>query len=214
MADEESRPARVTSYTGWVGLAFIVLIVIAIVNGARTEDTGILGTKGGPEEGWRLPRFAAPLVGSGLEGDANIDRDEACKVDVEGAVRICDLFDEPLVMSFWFTVPRDCAVEQDSFDAVAREFGGRVHFLSVNIRTERDELEDLVEERGWSVPVAHDRDGAVSNIYGITPCPTVAYAFPGGRLMSAYVGEDELAPDRLRMRVNALIRASRKARAG
>ena len=66
MADEPGRQRAFTpgGYTGWVGLAFIVLIVIAVVNGARTEETGILGVDG-PERGFELPPFAAPLAGSG-----------------------------------------------------------------------------------------------------------------------------------------------------
>lgn len=209
--DRQDRPSRPlgtpASYTGWVGLAFIVLIVVAIVNGTRTEETGILGVDG-PERGWELPPFAAPLVSSNLEGDANIAEDEACEIDLEGAVRVCDLFDKPLVISFWFTRQADCVARQDTLERVAADYEGRVNFLSVNIRDDREKVREIAEDRGWSIPVVHDRDGAVSNVYGVGGCPTLAYAFAGGVLMEGRIGTEELSETRIRDRLRALVRGS------
>ena len=207
------NPSPPGGYTAWVGLAFIVVIVIAIVNGAQTEETGILGVDG-PERGWKLPPFAAPLATSDLEGDANIAKDDcevserpcpedrrrtaACDVDVDGAVRVCDFFGKPLVVSFWFTRQADCVAGQDVLEEVAAGYEGRVGFLSVNVRDDRDEVRDLVAERGWEIPVAHDRDGAVSNIYGVGGCPTLALAYPGGILWEGRIGTEQLEETTLR----------------
>lgn len=225
MADEDATRRSPTSYTGWVGLAFIVIIVIAVINGAQTEETGILGVDG-PERGWQLPPFAAPLAGSDLEGDANIADDgcevaerpcpadrrrtAACDVDLEDAVRICDLFDRPLVISFWFTRQADCVSGQDTLERVAAEWDEQVNFLSVNIRDDRERVREIVEERGWKIPVVHDRDGAVSNIYGVGGCPTLVYAFPDGVLMSAHIGTEELEAERLASKVRELVRSSKR----
>ena len=37
-------------------------------------------------------------------------------------IRVCDLFDRPLVISFWFTGGGDCLPTQDVVDAVAGAF--------------------------------------------------------------------------------------------
>jgi hypothetical protein len=43
------------------------------------------------------------------------------------------------------------------------------------------------------MPVGYDRDGAVSDLYRVGVCPTVAFAYPGGILAFAKAGTDELS---------------------
>ena len=50
----------------------------------------------------------------------------------------------------------------------------------VDVRDDRDERAQIVRDRGWRIPVGWDADGAVSNIYRVGVCPTVAFAYPGG----------------------------------
>jgi|SRR5215211_410840 len=211
-------------YSTLVGIAFMGLIVVAAINAARTGEGTILGT----EEvlGEPVAEFAVPDIRGPLDGDANVSQDDcetsanpcpaedarepACEIDPEGAIRVCDLFDRPLAISFWFTRGADCLEAQDSFDAVARDYEGRVNFLSLNIRDARDEVEDIVAERDWTVPVGWDRDGAVSNIMRIGVCPTVAFVFPGGIFQAAEVGDDALSEPELDAHVRELIRQSRE----
>ena len=114
------------------------------------------------------------------------------------------------MISFWFTRGADCVDDQDGFDEVARDYEGRVNFLSINVRDDRETVEDIVDERGWTVPVGWDRDGAVSNLYRIGVCPTVAFAFPGGIFQSAEVGDEALDPAELSERVDDLLAESRE----
>lgn len=228
--DSPQRPSRPQTfstsarYSLFVGLAFVGLIVVAAINAARTNEGTVLGTE--DVRGEPIPEFAVVDIRGSLDGDANVFQDDcetsenpcpaedlrtpACEIEPEGAIRICDLFDRPLVISFWFTRGADCLPSQDSFDAVARRYRGRVNFLSLDIRDDRDEVEDIVSERGWTVPVGWDRDGAVSNIMRIGVCPTVAFAFPGGILESAEIGEEALEEGALSGRVDRLIAESRK----
>ena len=107
-----------------------------------------------------------------------------------GAIRVCDLFDKPLAISFWFTRGGDCTPTQDAFDEVAGRFRDRVNFLSVNVRDDPGTVADIVRQHGWTVPVALDRDGAVSNLYRVGVCPTIVLAYPGGVLYDADIGND------------------------
>lgn len=219
------RPGR--GYSLFVGLAFLAIIVIAAVNAFRTEEGGLLGAGG--DRGMPLPEFAVPDARGRLEGDANVFQDDcgsselpcpadqrrtpACDVDGKGIIRICDLFDRPLVISFWFTRGGDCLPTQDVVDRVAARYRGRVNFLSVNVRDEREMVRSVIRERGWRIPVGHDRDGAVSNVYRIGVCPTVAFAYPGGILSGAKVGSEELGRSELEREVERLLSASaRRAR--
>jgi AhpC/TSA family len=218
--DPQRRPAAI--YSVLVGLVFIAVIVVAAANLISTEDSGVLGA--GEEGDLPLAQFAVPDARLDAEGDANIAQDDceapgipcpdgdertpACQVDVEGAIRVCDLFDKPLVLSFWFTKGGDCEAEQDVFETSYRRFMDRVNFLAIDVRDEPDEVKRLIAERGWTHPVGLDRDGALSNLYRIGGCPSFVYAYPGGILQGTSIGE--LTQAEFDARVGELIEASRE----
>ncbi|HVD41841.1 MAG TPA: hypothetical protein VNC16_12665 [Solirubrobacterales bacterium] len=215
-------------YSILVGLLFLAVIVVATVN-------TIEGGGGGPTLGldelpprWPLPEFAVPEGAGQLEGDANVAQDDCetseipcpegsertptCRIDTPEAIRVCDLFDRPLVISFWFSKGDGCVAQQDLVERVYRRYRGRVDFLSLDIRDDRDTLRDLIQQRGWTMPVGYDHDGAVGSLYGIGGCPTFAYVYPGGTLQSASVGE--LSTAGLSERVDRLLAATATAERG
>ena len=216
-----SRP-KASRYSLFVGLAFLVLIVVATVNTFRTRDDGILGN-GDVEVGAPLPQFAVPDLRGSTQGDANIFQDNcgsgsnpcddprtpACQVDLPDVIRVCDLFDKPLVISFWFMERADCLPTQDVVNSVAQRFKGEVNFLSIDIRDDRADARDVVDQRGWTIPVGYDSDGAVSNLYRVGGCPTVAFAYPGGIFASARLGTDQLTEGALTDDVAKLVRESK-----
>lgn len=225
MADEskKSRGRPGSRYSLFVGLAFVVVIVVATANTLRNRDDGILGT-GDTDRGAPLAQFAVPELLGSQPGDANVFQDNcktsanpcpeddqrapACSVDLSEVIRVCDLFDRPLVISFWFTGGADCLPTQDVVDRVGRRFADRVNFLSVDVRDDRDEARDIVRDRGWQIPVGYDADGAVANLYRVGGCPTVAFAYPGGLFSTAALGTGALTEQSLTTDVERLIRES------
>jgi hypothetical protein len=217
------RPGR--RYSTFVGIAFLILVIVATVNTIRTQSGGSLGVSKG-DRGMPLAEFAVPDARGPLEGDANIAQDDcstsqnpcpsdarrtpACEIDPKGAIRVCDLFDRPLVISFWFTRGADCLPTGDVVDRVAARFGRRVNFLSIDVRDDRDEVRRIIAERGWTIPVGYDHDGAVSDLYRVGGCPTVAFAYPGGILAFARIGADQLARPQLTRDVQRLLRQSQE----
>lgn len=215
-------------YSIVVGLLFLAVIVIAAFNTIGGGGGGeTLGLDRLPER-WPLPEFAVPAGAGELEGDANVAQDDcetsaipcpeesqrtpACQVDLPEAIRVCDLFDRPLVISFWFGKGDNCVEQQDLVERVHRRYRDRVGFLSLDIRDDRDTLRELIRWRGWTMPVGYDRDGAVAALYGVGGCPTFAYVYPGGTLESAGIGE--LTVPQLSDRVDRLLAATAEAEAG
>ena len=215
-------------YTILVGLVFLAVIVVAVVSKIGEGGEGILGLEHRPER-WPLPEFAVPDAAGHLEGDANVAQDDcstsqlpcpegarrtpACRISVPGAIRVCDLFERPSLISFWFTKGgSDCVTEQDAVDRAYRRYGGRVRFLSVDIRDDRDTVRDLIRERHWRMPVGYDRDGAVASLYRVGGCPTFAYVYPGGTLQSASSGV--LTTAQLGRRLDSLLGATAAAERG
>jgi AhpC/TSA family len=200
------RPRPPAAYTALVGVVFVAVIAVAGINLLSNEDAGVLDPA---DAGWPLPQFAVPDVRSELSGDANIAQDDcavsqipcprserrlpACEVDLEGAIRVCDLFDRPLVLSFWFTRGGDCESQQDVFEQAYRRFSARVNFLGIVVRDSREDVRELISERGWSHPIGLDSDGALGSLYRIGGCPTFLYAYPGGILQTVSIGELEQA---------------------
>jgi AhpC/TSA family len=215
-------------YSVIVGLIFLAVIVVATLRtlGAGGGSEGTLGLDR-QQPRWPLPEFAVPAAAGEVEGDANIAQDDcessavpcpesarrapACEIGTAGAIRVCDLFGRPLVISFWFTKGGDCADQQDIVDAVYERYRGRVNFLSLDVRDGRDTVRELIRQHGWKLPVGYDRDGAVASLYKIGGCPTFAYAYPGGTLESASIGDLSVA--QLAARVERLLSASRVAEA-
>jgi thiol-disulfide isomerase/thioredoxin len=218
------RGAQGRIYSLFVGVAFIALIVVALVNTLRTSEGGLLGAGG--DRGMALPQFAVPDALGPVEGDANVFQDDcessevpcpaderrtpACQVTGSEIIRVCDLFDRPLVLSFWFSRGGDCLPTQDLVDRVAARYRGRVNFLSINVRDDREDVREVIREHGWRIPVGYDADGAVSNIYRVGVCPTVAFVYPGGILRGAKVGTEELDEGALRRQVERLLRESHR----
>jgi hypothetical protein len=211
-------------YSIIAGLIFLAVIVVATVNMIGDDGGGTLGLDRLPPR-WPLPEFAVPLAAGALEGDANVAQDDcesaavpcpkdarrvpACRIDPAGAIRVCDFFELPLVISFWFSRGGGCADQQDVVERAYRRYRGEVGFLSLDIRDDRDTLRDLIRDRGWTMPVGYDRDGAVASLYGVGGCPTFAYVYPGGTLQSASIGDLDLAA--LSERIDRLLAATTAA---
>lgn len=212
-------------YSIVVGLFFVAVVAIAFIKGVG-GDEGTLGLEEQPER-WPLPEFAVPAAAGGLEGDANIAQDDcatgslpcpegsrrtpACRLRTPGALRVCDLFDRPSVISFWFSKGGDCVDQQDVVDRVYARYRGRVSFLSLDIRDDREKVRELIRSRRWRMPVGYDHDGAVAGLYRVGGCPTFAYVYPGGVLQSASIGNLDVAA--LGAKIDRLLGATRNVEA-
>jgi thiol-disulfide isomerase/thioredoxin len=228
LAESKKEPAEPAGrgYSRFVGIVFVFVAIVATINLVTTKQSGLLGVHQEKHE-LPLPEFAVPEARGALTGDANVAQDNcmtslnpcpsasrrkaACQVRGRGIITVCDWFGHPLVISFWFTRGGNCEAQQDVVDRVARRYRGRAGFLSIDVHDKRETVRRLIRERGWRLPVGIDRDGAVGDLYRVGGCPTFVYAYPGGILQSASIGElDEAA---LARHVDALLAASaRRAR--
>jgi hypothetical protein len=83
-----------------------------------------------------------------------------------------------------------------------------VQFAGVVVRGDRDDARKLIRKRGWSFPIAYDRDGAIANIYGIAVCPETLFVYPGRILRGTAIGKG--VADDLPRRVDALVAGARR----
>ena len=166
----------------FVGVLAVVVIAYVSLNTLRTEGPGSRGVPPGEP----LPAFAVPLALSRLDGDANVSED-ACRVRGRDVLNSCELAERgPLVLAFFAEPSERCDAQVDVLDRVRERFPD-VGFAAVAIRGDREALRRRVRERGWRLPVGHDRDGAVANAYAVAICPTITFA-AGGRVDSTAFG--------------------------
>lgn len=181
-------PRRGGRYTWVVGVAFVILIAVVMLNTIGHEDAG----SSGPITGRALPRFAAPAVLSSLDGDPNIkqsaaddsvsNKTPACQVRLPGAIRSCDYTSKPLVITM--IVPtNECEAYLDRVERMRSRFPG-VNFLAV-ISGPRDRARATVRAHSWREPIVSDDNGALLSLFRSPPyCATGIFAYRGGIVRS------------------------------
>ena len=102
------------------------------------------------------------------------------------------LFDRPLVLSFWFTSGGDCEAEQDVFEGAYRRYRGRVNFLSLDVRDDRDTVRELIARARLDACRSARLRRRAPDLYRIGGCPTFLYVYPGGIAPDASIGELDL----------------------
>jgi hypothetical protein len=199
---ERPRPGRpapppgTTSQATWLlGVVVVVVLVYITVNTLRTDAPGSRGVRAGA----KLPPFAAPVADSTLQGDANVlvrraqGVPAACQVRGPRVFNVCQAAERgPLVLGFMATRSQSCVDEVDVLDDLQARFRD-VRFAVVAIRGNRGDVRRLIRRHGWTLPVAYDHDGAVSNAYAIAICPTITFARRGGIVTRTLLGRSSRA---------------------
>ena len=189
--EQRQAPKPSSAYSWVVGIAFLILVIVVGVNTIPNSGEGLKG----PKPGTVIPAFAAPLATGSIDADVNIKtrgtqpgKTLACNVHVASALNGCDLRKKPSVMVFAGTRGADCLPGLDRIERVRTAFPD-VAFAGILIRMNRRDAAKAVRERGWGFPVAYDRDGQLTNIYGIGVCPATIFARPGGKVVATKLGK-------------------------
>jgi AhpC/TSA family len=207
--EEHRRPRG--RYSWVIGIAFVIVIVVAGLNTLPNRGEGVKG----PRPGEPLPKFAAPLATGRSNADANVkqkasDSDQlgkqpACDVRGPGIFNLCDAEAKPLVLTFIVTRGANCTPQLDRMERLRQRFPG-VGFVGVVSGNPRTKVAQLVRDHGWRFPVAVDHDGELVNVYGIGVCPATVFAKRGGEVQVTKLGK--LTDQQLSSQVQALLKAS------
>lgn len=151
----QSQPSRLRRWRWLRELAVVALAVLAI----HLYQT------------WNTARGTAPP----LEG-----------VDLAGrAVSLAELRGRPVLVHFWATWCPVCRFEQDSIEAVARDWT----VLSVALEdTPAADLQTYMDREGLNFPVLRDPDGRLAGRYGVRGVPASFVVDAGGNIRFTSVG--------------------------
>lgn len=79
---------------------------------------------------------------------------------------------EVVFLNFWATWCVPCRQEMPTMEKLYQEFKGRgLVVVAVNYRETKEEIQKFVDELGLTFPVLVDRDGRVSETYGVWSIP-------------------------------------------
>jgi hypothetical protein len=189
---ERSQAPKPSSAYSWVvGIAFLILIIVVGVNSLPNAGEGLKG----PRPGSEMPAWAAPLATGTLDKDVNIKINTkepghtlACRVHVTSALNGCDLRKRPSVIVFAGTKGANCLPGFDRIERVRRDFP-QVAFAGILIKMDLNAASKTTREGHWGFPIAFDRDGQLTNVYGLGVCPATVFARKGGRVVTTRLGK-------------------------
>ncbi|MFZ0040084.1 MAG: redoxin domain-containing protein, partial [Solirubrobacteraceae bacterium] len=194
-------------YRWMIGIIGLVLVIVFSVYQLATHGVGTTGVPAGN----RLHFFSAPLANTDLNGDPNLNPPCTLAGHDPRALNICLMARRgPLVLSFFVTGASQCIQQVNALQTLSREFpASAVQFAAVAVRASHKSVAALIRSKGWTIPVAYDRDGSVGELYGVAVCPMAELSYRGGVVKERLIGNHWQTSAALAPQVRALVAAQR-----
>jgi hypothetical protein len=134
-----------------------------------------------------LPGFAAPLASSTQNGDSNVYTEAqakavkstaACDVNLPGVFNSCEDLKGQAIVTFWNTTKSECVTDVATLNDFAADHPD-VNVVAVSFDQTESTVRSFVGPKGWKIPIAIDRDGAVAALYSVAGCPSTFFARDG-----------------------------------
>ncbi len=106
--------------------------------------------------------------------------------------RLSDHFGKPLAVNFWASWCGPCCMELPAFDAAAKQYGGQIEFMMVNLTDGYSEtvesVQGFLEENGYTFPVYFDVNEDAASAYGVYSIPLTVFIRADGTILTSHVG--------------------------
>ena len=89
-----------------------------------------------------------------------------------GQVTLSELKGKPVMLIFWTTGCGACIYQMPFLEAAYDEMGDEVEFINIDIMENSYTVQSLINYYDFSLPVALDSDGTVSEAYNVIYTPT------------------------------------------
>ncbi len=134
------------------------------------------------------PARAAPAVGTSPP-------DWLGKTPKGEEIRISERRGKVVLVSFWASWCGYCRSQLPVLEALQQSAGReRMDVVVVNFQEPTRDYRDIVRKlRGLTVTLTHDRDGTISDAYGVTSVPRLFMIDKAGRLGWTYNGHSDTA---------------------
>jgi peroxiredoxin len=89
-----------------------------------------------------------------------------------GQVKFSELKGKPVMLIFWTTGCGACILQMPDLEAAYDEMGDEVEFITIDIMENSYTVQSLMNYYDFSLPVALDSDGTVTEAYNVIYTPT------------------------------------------
>jgi thiol-disulfide isomerase/thioredoxin len=105
------------------------------------------------------------------------------------SVRLSSLRGKVVFLNFWATWCPPCRSEMPSMEKLYQRYKNNgLEFIAVDIMEDKSDVAGFVKDFKLTFPVAIDRDGHVSNDYGISAIPTTFIIDRNGKIIASVTG--------------------------
>lgn len=105
-------------------------------------------------------------------------------------VKLSDYRGKIVFLNFWATWCKYCRVEMPDFNETNKEFEneGDAIILTVNVKEEKEKVENYINKNNISLPVLLDTEGKVAAQYGVNSYPSTFIINPDGNVYNLIHG--------------------------
>ncbi len=89
-----------------------------------------------------------------------------------GQVKLSELKGKPVMLVFWTTGCQACILQMPFLESAYDEMGDEVEFITIDIMENSYTVQSLINYYDFSLPVALDSDGTVTEAYNVIYTPT------------------------------------------
>lgn len=154
-----------------------------------------------------------PVGAFGVESLVGSRAPEFVLRDMDGKyVSITALRGKLVVLNFWATWCPPCRKELPGLDRLHGDYLGQ-GLVVVAVSTDSTErgIRKFLDENPFRLRVVHDRDGKISQLYGVFSLPTTFIIDRRGIVISHIIGEQDWSSSQMRSRIETLLeRSSRR----
>ena len=117
-----------------------------------------------------------------------------------------------VVVTFWASWCGPCRKELPGLDALQKHAGDKIlKVIAVNVKDSTEDYRLMMRQmQDYSIAMTRDRDGKISEGYGVRAFPNLWIIDPQGKVAAHHVGYGEDSLDALVDRINAVIVAEQQ----
>ncbi|MBP1924693.1 peroxiredoxin [Sedimentibacter acidaminivorans] len=103
--------------------------------------------------------------------------------------KLSDLKGKNVIINFWATWCDFCIAEMPDLQKLQDEYKDEdLLILAVNVGETKEEVEKFIEENNLNLTILLDKDGVVSNSYGVSSFPSTLAVNKDGEVVVGHVG--------------------------
>jgi cytochrome c biogenesis protein CcmG/thiol:disulfide interchange protein DsbE len=103
-------------------------------------------------------------------------------------INLGDLEGKPVLLTFWTTGCGACIYQMPFLEAAHDALGNEVEFINIDIMEDSYTVKQCTDYYGFSLPVALDSDGTVSEAYNVMYTPTNVVIDSNGIIQHIKIG--------------------------